>query len=459
MSTPTKNGPAGLAPLTTGSVMRHVIVMSATGWIGLVAIFVVDFLNLFYIAQLGQQELAAAIGYSGAILFFLLSFAIGITIAGTALVARALGAGRPDDARRLAASSLVYMGGFIGVITLLLWPLLGEALTLLGATGITHGIAMDFLRIVLPAMPLLAVGMALSGVLRAAGDARRAMHVTLAGGLTTAVLDPLFIFGFGLGITGAAIATILSRVVLFWVGWHGAVTVHKLVARPRLADLITDARPLSAIAVPAILTNVATPVANAVVTAAIARFGDSAVAGYAVIDRLIPLAFGGLFALSGAVGPILGQNLGARLYDRVRRTLTDCLIVTTIYTIAVWAGLFLLADHVAAVFGVTGEGAELVRFFCRISAGSFIFVGALFVANASFNNLGFPMMSTVFNWGRATIGTMPFVWIGAAHAGAIGAAGGFALGSVVFGALAVVYAYRVVGRIGAPAATTSQRGG
>lgn len=71
---------------TQGSTMRHVIVMTLTGSVGLMAVFVVDLLNLFYIARLGEQELAAAIGYAGSVLFFLTSFAIGLSIAGTALV-------------------------------------------------------------------------------------------------------------------------------------------------------------------------------------------------------------------------------------------------------------------------------------------------------------------------------------------------------------------------------------
>src|SRR3954453_20254213 len=88
-----------LAPkFTHGPIMRHVVVMTATGSIGLMAIFVVDFLNLFYIAMLGQQELAAAIGYGGTGLFFTVSLCLGITIAGTALVSRALGARRRDEA-------------------------------------------------------------------------------------------------------------------------------------------------------------------------------------------------------------------------------------------------------------------------------------------------------------------------------------------------------------------------
>src|SRR5215212_5343723 len=103
--------------LTHGSIMRHVVVMTATGSIGLMAIFVVDFLNLFYIALLGEQELAAAIGYAGTVLFFTVSLSIGIVIAGTALVSRALGARQREEGRRLATSSLVFMAAVTLVLS------------------------------------------------------------------------------------------------------------------------------------------------------------------------------------------------------------------------------------------------------------------------------------------------------------------------------------------------------
>ena len=172
--------PSPAPKFTQGSTMRHVVVMTATGSIGLMAIFVVDFLNLFYISLLGEQELAAAIGYAGTLLFFTISLCIGISIAGTALVSRALGARRRDEARRLATSSLVFMAAVTLVLTLLTLPLLSPILTLFGATGRTHEIAWRFLLIVMPTTPLMGLGMACSGLLRAAGDARRAMYVTLA---------------------------------------------------------------------------------------------------------------------------------------------------------------------------------------------------------------------------------------------------------------------------------------
>src|SRR5690606_192171 len=150
---------------------------------------------------------------------------------------------------------------------------------------------------------------------RGVGDARRAMYVTLSGGVATAILDPILIFGFDLGLTGAAIATVGSRLLLTIFGLYGAWHVHRLVRLPAFRRMLADARPFLAIGIPAVLTQLATPVGNAYVTHSMAYFGDDAVAGWAIIGRLVPVAFGTIFALSGAVGPIMGQNFGARRHD------------------------------------------------------------------------------------------------------------------------------------------------
>ncbi|MGE0502886.1 MAG: MATE family efflux transporter [Rhizobiaceae bacterium] len=436
-----------MARFTTGSTLKHVISMTATGSVGLMAIFLVDALNLFYISQLGITQLAAAIGFASTLMFFTVSVAIGLTVACGALVSRALGRGNREDAARLGGASLVFMGLTSIALAALVWPFLGPLLALLGAEGETLSLATRFLQIVIPSTPLVALGMCATGILRGVGDARRAMYVTLGGGIAAAVLDPLLIFGLGLGLDGAAISTVLSRLVLFAIGIHGAHRVHRLVKLPDMARLSAAARPFFAVGIPAVLTQLATPVGNAYVTVEIARFGDDAVAGWAIVGRLIPVAFAVIFALSGAVGPILGQNYGARLHGRLRDVMRDSLMVTVVYVLAVWAMLALFAHPIADAFGATEQARDIVVFFCHFAAGSFLFNGAIFVSSAAFNNLGYPTYSTIFNWGRSTLGVIPFVWAGARLYGAEGVVAGWGLGAVVFGIASIVICFRVVGRI------------
>jgi len=430
----------------TGSILRHVVLMAGTGAIGLMAVFAVDLANLFYISLLGQKPIAAAIGFAGVVGFFQTSISIGLTIGVGAVASRVIGAGRLEDARRIAAASLVLMlavSGLIGVGTVLA---LGPILDLLGAVGETRRLAEGYLTITSPSLPLLAAGMCFAALLRAVGDARRAMNVTLAGALMTAAFDPIFIFALHLNLEGAAITTVVSRALLCGLGWHAAGRRHDLLARVDFAHLIADMRQVLAIAGPAVLTNLATPVGAAYVTRAMAGFGSEAVAGQATIDRISPVAFGLVYALTGAVGPIMGQNLGAGRLDRVRETLRDSLIVVVVTVLAAWAVLALARGTILWVFQAGGDAALLVGLFCSWLAGGFIFTGCLYVANAAFNNLGHPLLSTLFNWGRATLGTIPFVAIGRAY-GPTGVLYGQTLGSLLFGLVAVIAAFRVTARM------------
>ena len=435
----------------TGSTMRHVLVMASTGAVGLIAVFAVDLLNLFYISLLGQRPIAAAVGFSGVVNFLQTSVAIGLMIGVSATVSRTIGAGRMEEARRIATSSLVVLTVLMLALGLATVAALGPLLSLLGATGQTRTLADMFLRITSPSLPLLSAGMCLSGLLRSVGDARRAMSVTLTAAFVTAGLDPLLIFGLHLGLTGAAISTVMSRWVVVGIGLYNATRRHRLLGPFVPAALPGDMRAVFAIAGPAVLTNLATPVGASYVTHSMAAFGTAAVAGQATIDRISPVAFGLVYALTGAVGPILAQNLGAGRTDRVAAALRDSLVFVVVAVTVAWAVLAAAQGGIVIAFSATGETAVLIRLFCTWLAGSFLFTGSLFVANTAFNNLGFPLLSTAFNWGRATLGTIPFVTIGAGW-GPEGILVGLAAGSVVFGVAAAVTAFRVVHRLDASAA-------
>tara|TARA_B110000902_G_scaffold221551_1_gene257192 strand:+ start:135 stop:731 length:597 start_codon:yes stop_codon:yes gene_type:complete len=179
----------------------------------------------------------------------------------------------------------------------------------------------------------------------------------------------------------------------------------------------------------------ATPLGNAYVTSAIAVYGSSYVAGYAVLGRLTPVCFGFVFSLSGAIGPILGQNFGARQWDRIERTLSDSLLIMVVFCTGMSALLWLVQDFVINAFKLNSQAADIVSLFCTYLAITFVFNGMLFAANATFNNLNSPRLASALNVGKATIGTIPFVMLGSYYWQAHGVLIGQAVGSVLFGVL------------------------
>ena len=439
------------AVFLTGSLMRHVTRMSLTASIGLMAMFAVDFVDMAFIAMLGNDALAAAVGYAGTLLFFTNSINIGLSIAAGSLVARELGAGRPDQARHYATSVAA-----IGVLTGLVMPVLvlaylEQILTLLGAQGEVLRLAMRYVWIILPTMWVMALAMTGMAVLRAHGDARRSMVATLYGGGLNAVLDPLLIFGLGLGLDGAAIASVLARACMLGAAFWPAIRVHRGFMRPAFGQIAGDLRAIRSIAVPAVLTNIATPVGNAIVLREIAQFGTEAVAGMAVIGRLMPVAFSVIFALSGAIGPIIGQNFGAGQFARVRQAFAAGITFTAVYVLLMAAVLFALRVPIADLFSATGETRRLIYLFCGPLALAYFFNGVIFVENASFNNLGRPVYSTWINWGRHTLGTWPMAVLGGHLAGAPGVLLGQAAGGMIFAGLGGLLVHRVLAGLTRPA--------
>lgn len=439
MNAPTKAEalPRAPAKFVVGSLLRHILVMSGAGGVGLGAIFLSDLANIAFLSLLDDQAVLAAVGYASSILFLMIGTGIGLSIASTTLVSRALGEGRRLRACRFSVNA--HIANFVAGLAAaaLIYFAIPWFLTLFGATGRTHDLAARYLYILVPSIPVLTLAMTSAAVLRSIGDARRAMNITLYGAIINTILDPIFIIVMGLGIEGAAWATVIARIVFMLVGLYGVIGVHGLVARPRLPTLLVDIPAMASIAVPAILTNVATPVSNAYVTAAIATHGDDAVAGWAIIGRILPVAFGTIYALSSSIGPIIGQNYGAREGDRVRQAFRLALAVNGAFTLAAWIVLALLSAHLVRLFGATGDAAALINLFNYWLAPLFAFMGALFVANAVFNTLDFPHYATLLNWGRATLGTIPVVHLGSSLAGAEGALAGHMVGGILFGCLSV----------------------
>lgn len=430
-----------------GSTMRHVLVMTGTGAAGLIAIFIVDLVSLLYISWLNNPSMTAGVGVATVVMFFTVSINVGLMIPIGALVSRALGARRYEDARRLATSGSLLMAFFAAAVSIIALPFLPMILSAMGATGQAFEVARSFLWIALPTNVLMAFGMAFSTVLRAAGDAKRSMYATLSVAVVTVLLDPILIFALDLKANGAAITINLARVAYLYVGYRYLTRTHRLLVRPDIRSIIKDAGPFFAIGIPAILTNIAAPVSNAFFTGIMAQFGDQAIAASAIIDRVTPVSFAGVFALAGAIGPVLGQNWGAHRFDRMRQTLKDSLTFMIVYVLGVWLVLFLLQVPITMAFNAPPITAELVQFFCQLSGFIWFFISLVFVANASFNNLGYPFLSTFFNWGRATLGMIPFAYYGALVAGPKGALVGIGAGSIVFGIAAIITAFWTIRRL------------
>lgn len=409
--------------------------MTLTASFGLLTMFIVDFVDLLYIAQLGDSSLTAAMGFAATILFFGTAFNIGLMIATSALAARSIGRGDPQYARRYLTNILVLSMMIVIPLAIVFFVFAPEILSLAGAKGSTRDAAAGYIRIVAPFMPFGVAAMVSSGFLRAHGAARRAMNVTLSMGIVNAILDPIFIFGLDLGINGAAMASACAAIASTFVAIIPIIKYYGGFERFSFEFFKLDLKPVMAILVPAIMTNVATPVGGFISYRFIAGYSDDVVAGFAVMGRIVPVAFCLLFSLSGAVGPIIGQNFGALKFDRIRLTVQQAMLFALGYTLLVWPLLVLFNNPISDIFNLEAQGRELFRVFALVLTPLFFFNGVLFISNAACNNLERPAWSMIMNWLRNTVGLIPFLWIGDALYGLHGILIAPAIGGIIFGVI------------------------
>ncbi len=432
------------APYTQGPVSRHLITLSTTSAVGIGSLFLVDLVDMFFISLLGEPALAAAVGYAGAALFFMASICIALSIAVSTLVGQALGADRDDDARHLATNGLV-LGLLLTIPATAISLIWAEPiLSVLGAKGETLALSVRYFSLLNASLPVLVFSIVGTGLLRVAGAAKRSMNITLIGGAVNAVLDPLFIFGFDWGLDGAALASVASRLTVAGLTLYALLKHHRMLTGLAWATFKRDLKPLSSQAWPALLTNLATPLGAAFVTSQMAQFGDAAVAAASVTGRITPVAFAGLFGLSGSVGPVVAQNVGADQLDRVRDTLSTATRYVWSYALPIAIGLALMNSLIISAFSLSGEAASLVRFFCVVIAFSYCLSGLQFIANPTFSAMSHPGYSTVANIGRDLLLTLPLVLIGASAFGPHGVMAGQALAGSLAGVISLGVARRLI---------------
>jgi len=435
------------AKFLNGSIFKHVISMSTTNAVGLVAIFMVDLVDIYFISLLQNSAYTAAIGYASAILFFCTAISLGFSTANNAIVAKCIGQQKRQQARQYVTHLCLFTLIFTSLVALLIWFSAPMLLTALGAKSEALSAATLYLRIIIPSLPILALSMQMGATLRSLGAAKHAMYATLLGGIVNALLDPLFIFTLGMDLQGAALASLCARFSALLLGIFYLLFKYKMLALPKVSHFYLDSKKIASTAFPAILTQIATPLGNLYVTYEIAKFGINYIAGWAIIGRVIPVAFGVMFAVSGAISPIIGQNYGAANFVRLRQILTEALKFITGYCLVTSLLLSFGQEFIITMFSAKDETAEVIRIFCQHIAITFIFTGITFIAMAFLNNLGYAKYATLLNVGKVTLGTMPFVTIGAFYYVAPGILYGQALGNILFGFVALFLTQHIIKRL------------
>ena len=424
--------------LTEGVVSKRLAGLAIPMMIGLFALISLGVVDTYFVSQLGTAPLAA-MSFAFPITFIITSAAVGLGVGTATAVARHYGADETRQVQRLVRDGLLLASLFSAILLLFGYSTLDWVFVKLGAEEELLGLIKDYMRIWYLGTPLTVDGLIGLTVMRATGDSVTPSIFMSLAAILNMVLDPILIFGmFGLPrmeLQGAAVATVVSSLFSFCGSLYLVGLRDKLVAWrwPTFARLGKSWRAILHVGLPSAATNLVNPICNAILVKFISAFGATAVAGFGVAARFEALALIACLALSACIGPFVGQNFGARRYDRMRDAMRISIAFCLFYGAGMAILLALFRSQIAQWFGADETTIPVVMLYFIIVPISYGANGIIMIVGAAYNALTQPRVNMLLYISKTFLLTIPLAWLGGQYFGLQGIFGAVAAGNLLVG--------------------------
>lgn len=396
--------------MTATPIPRLVLTLAAPTVVSMLVTAVYNMADTFFVSQLGTSA-SGAVG----IVFSLMAViqAIGFTLgmgAGS-LVSRCLGSRQDAAASRYAATAFYTAIGFGLALTVLGRLCMDPLMALLGATPTILPFARDYAFYILLAAPVMTASFVMNNLLRAEGKAAFSMVGLTTGGVLNMLLDPLFIFGFKLGIAGAALATCLSQCVSFgillsfFLRGKAQTSLQPRHARGAAACL----GPIIKTGFPSLSRQGLASMASVLLNKSAAVYGDAAVAAMAIVGRIFMLVFSVMLGIGQGFQPVCGYNYGAKRYGRVRQAFFFTLLLGEAAMGVLALGGFAAAPHIVGIFRDDPAVVTTGAFALRCQCAALLTMPASTCANMLFQSIGQSGKATILSCLRQGIYFIPLI--------------------------------------------------
>ena len=438
------------AKLTSGPVSSAIVSMMAPMIIGLFVIIGNGLVDAYFIGQLGYAQLAA-VSYAFPVWFILGGIVMGLGVGTSSLASRAIGAGNKTVVREIATHAMI-LSIAVGVLVIAIGLLsIEQVFSLLGANDETMPYVKEYMEIYYWGGIFMAVPMIGNAVLRASGDAKTPSVLMASSAIINAILDPILIFGwFGfpaMGVKGAALASVLANVVFLIASLIILIFRDDLIQlrNHSFKSIIESWKKILHVGLPAIASNLIAPLSTAFVTALISSYGQTAVAAYGLAGRIEAFIIVILMALGGAISPFVGQNFGAKKFDRLTSGFKFATRFTLVYAIFCIVFLYMSAEFFLGFFTSDPEVIRIAKIQLIYCPWGYGFLGLAAICNGSFNAFGKPMPAMIISISRTLIIYVPMAYFLASLFGIRGVFIAQVLANMLAGIVGIIW-YRLIFR-------------
>ena len=407
-------------------VPRAVAAMAIPSMLGMLINIVYNLADTFFVGQTGDKNQVAAVSVSMPL--FMLFIAVGnlFGVGGCAFVSRSLGEGRKDRVKTISSFCLyssIVIGIILGIFYLFFRK---QILFLVGASNETIDFAIDYLKWISYGSPFIVAAMTFGNLVRGEGAAKTSMIGMVLGQIVNIVLDPIFIlksgdklfgitlpFGFNMGVSGAAIATVLGNVVsvLFFLIYflRGKSILSITPGRYRMKQGI--ARGVVTVGMPASVNSLLMSFSNIIVNIVLAGYGDDAIAGMGVAMKANMLVVMLQLGLSQGVQPLIAYCYGAKNYKRMKSCLRFSIACNVVIGSVMTLFYIIFKQNVISMFIDNAQVVELgVKMLIAFMTPGPV-IGIMFVLNFSFQGMGKGKQSMLLSLGRQGLVYIPLLFI------------------------------------------------
>lgn len=392
--TETKNLDEKSEFLGTENIRKLLFKLSTPVIIGMLVQAFYNVVDTFFVGLVYGADSVQAIGglsISFPIQMIIMAFGIVLGTGGSSIISRALGARENEKAERVLGNvfSLSLILSVLISVPCLLY--LDPILKVFGATAGILPYAREYLEVIIAGGIFFVFGVAVQNIVRAEGNARLAMNAMLVGGGLNILLDPLFMFGFGMGVRGAAIATVLSQAVasvwllLYYLKGKGAVPFRSETLKPD-PEIIKE---IGAIGTGSFVMECSSSVMMIFVYNALAIYGgDVAIAVFGVVMKINSFIFLPLLGMGFGLQPIVGFNYGAKRYGRIAEAVKLSLVAATTFGLLGMLIIYLFTEQILGLFSTDPQYLELGKNAIMIIVLGTPLIGLNVVTSTLFQALG-----------------------------------------------------------------------
>lgn len=422
-----------------GNIKKHMLRLALPSVGGMLAIIIFNLTDTFFVSKLGTDALAA-MGFTFPIILVVGSFSAGISMGASSIIARATGSGNNHKVQRIATDGILLSVLAVIIIAILGLLSMDKLFTALGASETVLPLVKQYMFIWYSSVIVFVLPSVSDTCMRGIGDMIRPLFVMLTCAIINLILDPILIFGyFGLpamGIQGAAVATVIGRFFGMILSLYFAHTRYHLInfKYNSISELFISWREILHIGIPGAIIILLPQLIKALLTKlAATSLGAIGVAALATATRIESFSVVISMAVGAAIIPIIGQNYGANLQNRVKETRVLITSISIIYGIILFVLAIGFAKYATRVFSTDEQVIYFANTYLVI-----IFIGAIGLnlytwLSEAFNAVGKPKYALYLNLFGTCLILVPAILVGYKLGDYVGMLIGLSLGQLVLG--------------------------